>query len=414
MVDAYNLAAIILTLAVLIGYLNHLFIKLQPTIAIMSGALILCLVLLVFEQLGFSHLKSNTSELLLRTNFHSLLLNGMLSFLLFAGSLTVDINSLKRYKWEIATLASLSTIASTALISIALHWLLPFINIHLPWIYCMLFGALISPTDPIAVLATFKELGAPKSLEVCVAGESLFNDGVGIVIFISLYQLLSNTHHISAGQVSVLFIQETLGGIGYGVILGAMAIWLIKPIEDHKIIILITLAIVTGGYAFAQTIEISGPLAMVVTGLMVGGQLHNHKFSPKSTMAIDTFWEIIDEILNAVLFLLVGFELLAIDVSGWQLLAALLVIPLVLIVRFVTVGIPMHFFKSRNLHSPYTISLLTWGGLRGGLAVALALSLPLSDNRNFILALTYAVVSFAIIVQGLSIKPFLKKIKSSQ
>ncbi len=406
--NPYTLASIILTLAIIIGYINHRYIKLQSTIAIMAGSLLISLLFLILQHTGVANIADKTKSILIQTDFHSLLINGMLSFLLFAGSLTIDSSILKTRKWEIGILASISTIASALLIATAIYYLLPLLGLSLPYLYCLLFGALISPTDPIAVLATFKEIGAPKNLEVCVAGESLFNDGVGIVIFLTIYQLAFNNQVITFQNVSLLFLEQAVGGIAYGVILGFVAYQLIKNIKDPKTIILITLAIVTGGYTFALSIDISGPLAMVVAGIFIGNKVRATATEEKRNEVLKIFWEVIDELLNAVLFLLIGFELLNINVVDFNFSAVLMAIPLVLLIRLITVAIPMKFIQARKTHEPYTISVLTWGGLRGGLAVALALTLPSSHYRELILAMTYGVVVFAVIVQGLTIKPLAK------
>lgn len=401
----YTLAAIIMTIAVFIGYINHRFIKMQSTIAIMTGSLILSLLFLLIQSSGLTDLADKTKTLIISTNFQSLLMNGLLSFLLFAGSLTIDLNRLKTQKWTIGLLASVSTIASALIVGTLLYYFLPLLHLSLPYLMCLLFGALISPTDPIAVLATFKEIDAPKDLTVCVAGESLFNDGVGVVIFVTLYELAFNGSPVSFSNVTMLFLQQAIGGIAYGALLGLFANYLIKSVTDYTIAILITLAIVTGGYTLALHLDISGPLAMVVAGIFVGNKTRKIAAENMRQM-LETFWEVIDEILNAVLFLLIGFELLTLKASPQQFVAILLVIPLVLLIRLVTVSIPIKFIHLRKRRRrPYMIRILTWGGLRGGLAVALALSLPPSPHRDFILALTYGVVAFAVIVQGLTIKP---------
>ena len=414
--DPYSLAAIVLTLAVFIAFINHHTFKVQMTIAIMAGSLLISLLLIVLHHAGIASLTKQTQTLLIQTNFHRLLINGMLSFLLFAGSLTIDFNSFKEQKWEIASLATVGTLISTFLIGISFYGLLQLFNITLPFLYCLLFGALISPTDPIAVLATFKEIKAPKKLETCVAGESLFNDGVGIVIFLTIYQLTFQGVPITFKSVSLLFLQQAVGGILYGIILGLFAQQLITSAKDSKIAILITLAVVTGGYSLALAIGVSGPLAMVVAGIFVGNTVQRTKAGRPSVQQRKTlhlFWEIIDDILNAVLFLLIGFELLALHAMWQHTLLVILIIPMVLIIRLITVAIPMSYFqhKKKRKAEPYTISILTWGGLRGGLAVALALSLPPNNYRDLILTLTFAVVAFAVIVQGLSIKPLAEMAK---
>lgn len=407
--NPYTLFALVLTLTAIIGYVNHKTVKAQPTIAIMAASLLISLFLVFVQHTGLADLTKHTRALLIQTNFHRLLMHGMLSFLLFAGSLTIDFHHFKKQRAEIFSLATLSTIASTFLVGGIIALILPLFHVHLPFLFCLLFGALISPTDPIAVLATFKEINAPKPLETCVAGESLFNDGVGIVVFLTLYQLTFNGVPITFSAVSLLFLQQAIGGVLYGVVLGLFANYLLRTCTDHKTAVLITLALVTGGYDLALNLDISGPLAMVVAGIFVGNSGSGHKTNGAShNESLHIFWETIDEVLNAVLFLLIGFELLAINASFHELLASAAAIPIVLLVRLITVAIPMKLFQKKRTPEPYTISILTWGGLRGGLAVALALSLPPSHYRDLIITLTYGVVAFAVIVQGLTIKPLAK------
>jgi monovalent cation:H+ antiporter, CPA1 family len=412
--NPYTLSSIVLTLAIAIAYINHRYIKMQSTIAIMAGSLLISVVFIILQHMGITQIANQTKSLLLQTNFHHLLINGILSFLLFAGSLTIDFSEFKSRKLEISILATASTIVSTLLIAMSTYYLFPVFNVHLPFLYCLLFGALISPTDPIAVLATFKQIGAPKKLTVCVAGESLFNDGVGIVLFLTIFQLTFNHTAITFQNISLLFLEQALGGIAYGVILGWIALKLCQTTKDIKIIILLTVAIVTGGYNLALAIHISGPLAMVVAGMFLGNKMNANKTEAKRNELLKIFWEIIDELLNAVLFLLIGFELLVVNINASILLAMLATIPLVLIVRLITVAIPMKTLQLKRSHDPYTITVLTWGGLRGGLAVALALSLPPSQYREIIVAITYGVVIFSVVVQGLTIKPVANLAKKKQ
>ncbi len=411
--NAYTMLAIIITLAVLIGYINHRFIRLQMTIAIMAGAMILSLLLLFLQYTGATNITPHVTAMIENLDFRHLLLNGMLSFLLFAGAFTVDLDLLKQQRWQIGILASVSTVASALIIGYLAYLLLPLLGIHVPLLYCFLFGSLISPTDPIAVLATFKEVGAPKALEVCVAGESLFNDGVGIVMFTTLYQLAFTSTTITAGSVTLLFLKQAVGGIAYGVIISWLVSTLLKSAKGRKMAMLLTIALVTGGYQLALAIDISGPLAMVVAGIYLGHQARRGDFGKSTVEAMDVFWELIDEILNAVLFLLIGLELLTLNIHGKQMIAVFAAIPIVLLVRLITVAIPMRALKHRGKTAPYTISILTWGGLRGGLAVALALSLPAGADRHLILAMTYAIVAFAVIVQGLSIKSLVRLSKNN-
>lgn len=410
MLNLYNIAAIILTIAVMATYINHRYIRLQTTIAIMASSLLLSLMLIIIGQFGTFEIEHQIADTLKAIDFHSLLMNGMLSLLLFAGALHIEINHMSKQKWEIGILATVSTITSALLIGVLSYYLLHWLGINLSFIQCLLFGALISPTDPIAVLATFKQLNAPKALDTTVAGESLFNDGVGIVIFLSIYQLaFSSNATISWQSVSLLFLQQAVGGVVYGAMLGLIGYKLIKPINNHKVEILITIAMATGGYSLAQALNISGPLAMVVAGIFIGNKGRNFNMSKKTRDSLDTFWELVDEILNAVLFLMIGFELLLIHTNKHEFIAAILAVPLVLLVRLVTVAAPMSIFKLFKHYRPYTTRILVWGGLRGGLAVALALALPADPHRSLILAMTYSVVLFSVLVQGMTIKSLVRK-----
>lgn len=413
--NIYSIVAFLLTLATALAYINHRYIKMQPTIAIMAGSLLLSLSLIIMGSLGIGIQAYEKITILVNSlDFHDILMDGMLSFLLFAGALNVDINDLNKVKWEIGVLAFFGTIASTFLIAIGASSILSLFDVELNFYYCLLFGALISPTDPIAVMATLKQIKAPKSLSVKIAGESLFNDGVGIVLFITLYQLaFSDSQNITALSVMQLFAQQTLGGIAYGVILGIVAYKLMKGIDDHKLEILITIAVTTGGYTLAHHLNLSGPLAMVVAGLFIGNRGRNFEMSIQSKKHIYEFWELIDEILNSVLFLLIGFEILAIQHLDTTILPAIMMIPLCLIVRALTVALPLRAFKIKKDYPPYTTPIIIWGGLRGGLAVALALVLPGSEiERALILSMTYAVVLFSIIVQGSTAKHLIEKSKT--
>lgn len=406
--DLYTFAASILSLAILIAYLNHRFIKMQTTIAITCASVLISLIIILIGKIGYDHFSLDVIQSVRQINFSSLLLNGMLSFLLFAGALTVDLDALKNQKWEIGVLSSFSTILSGVLVGVLSYYLLHFLGFDIAFIYCLLFGALISPTDPIAVLATFKQLKAPKDLDVIVAGESLFNDGVGIVMFLTLFQLAFSHVDITAKSVTLLFLRQAIGGMVYGGILGFLTSWLIYYADDHKIEILLTIGIATGGYALAQAIGISGPLAMVVAGFIMGNYARHHCMSRHTPVILDEFWEIIDEVLNAVLFLIIGFELLLIGLSKNLIIAAFLAIPLVLFVRLITVAIPMSLFRFKKNYSPYITTILVWGGLRGALAIALVLTLPPGMPHDLLLAMTYVVVAFAVIVQGLSIAPLVR------
>jgi CPA1 family monovalent cation:H+ antiporter len=406
----YHLIALLLTFAVLVAYINHRYVKMPSTIAIMFASLLISFFLIVMGWFGFHDTLQSLSTLLAPLNFHDLLINGMLSFLLFAGALTIDISHLRNQKWEIGILASLGTVGSALLVGYGMYWTLPLIGIHLSLLYCLLFGALISPTDPIAVLSIFKALKAPRDMTIFLEGESLFNDGVGIVIFLTIYTLAYQGGDFSISTITLLFLRQAIGGILYGALLGLIGYWLIEPVDDHRMQILVTLALVTGGYALAMYLDISGPLAMVVAGIFIGNQSREFYMSPHTRENLDNFWEVMDEILNAVLFLLIGFELLQLNINLKELIAMGLAIVLVLLVRFICVAVPIHFFRFKRQYFPGMVRILTWGGLRGGLAVALALALPAVDTqRGVVLAMTYGVVVFAILIQGMTIKPMIKK-----
>lgn len=411
--DVYTLTSIILTLAIFIAYINHRFIRIPTTIAIMIGAILISVISIIIEHTTQISFVNTIKSLLIRTDFHNLLLNGMLSFFLFAGAIHIDLSTLKSEKWEITTLSLFSTTASTIIVGFATYYLLPLmgLEIHLPLLYCLLFGALISPTDPIAVLAIVKEINAPKRLDTIISGEALFNDGIAIVLFVTLFDLAFNHVPVTTDNIISLFAQRAIGGLAFGVALGYIATFLIKACRDTNIIILITIAIVMGGYNLAMAINISGPLAMVAAGIIVGDKLQKH-LSKENYNAVSIFWNIIDELLNAVLFLLIGFEMLVLHTRDLQYVAIICSIPIVLASRFITVAIPikiLQLFGRKTL--PYTVRLLSWGGLRGGLAIALALSMKHDQYRGFILAMTYGVVAFSIIIQGLSVKPLAKRAK---
>jgi CPA1 family monovalent cation:H+ antiporter len=407
-VDLFNILAILITLAALFSYINFRYIGLPVTIGVMVIALSMSLILILLGSFGFG-LERQAEALLQSIDFNRTLLHGMLSFLLFAGALHININDLIELKWSIGALATVGTLISTFLVGsltwIVLHWF----GIGLSYLYCLLFGALISPTDPIAVLAILKTAGAPKSLEMRITGESLFNDGVGIVVFLVILEMATGAHGVSASHIGLLFVQEVLGGVVFGLGLGYLAYQMLKSVDNYQVEILITLALVTGGYALANALHISGPIAIVVAGLLVGNHGRLFGMSAETRAHLDLFWELIDEILNAVLFVLIGLEVLVLTITQQYLLASLLIIPLVLFARFVAIGIPIALLRPFRSFSPGAVRIMTWGGLRGGISVALALSLPSGPERDVILAITYAVVVFSIVVQGLTLEKFVKR-----
>ena len=399
-----DIAAICLVVTALLAYLNHRLTNLPTTIGVMAIALLLSLAMIGLDAAGLDHGLRQYEESFLRSiDFSDVLMQGMLSLLLFAGALHVDLGALKKYRWHVASLALIGTLVSTAVVGCAIWLALPYIGLPLPLLHCLLFGALISPTDPIAVMGILKSAGAPKELELVIAGESLFNDGVGVVIFALLLGVLSSGNTPTFSAAGALLLREAGGGIAFGAVLGYIVFRMLKSIDQYQVEVLLTLSAVMGGYALANHLHVSGPLAMVVCGLIIGNGGRAQAMSDNTLRYIDMFWELLDEILNAVLFVLIGLEVILIAFSMPLLLGGALAIAITLAARWLTVGLPV-IVGRRWFSLPHGSShVLVWGGLRGGISVALALSLPGGPEREIVLALTYCVVVFSILVQGLSI-----------
>ncbi len=398
----FDMVAILLTLAALFSLINYKTIKLPNGIGIMLIGLLMSIALIVVNKMGLFSTES-IRQVFAGIDFNQTVLNGMLSFLLFAGALHVNINRLAELADTIAILATIGVVISAAIVSALAYYIFNGFGVEISYLYCLVFGVLISPTDPIAVMGILKKIGAPKSIEVKITGESLFNDGVAVVFFIVVLELAKGDANASASHIAILFAEEALGGAVYGFVIGYIAYLLLKAVDDYQVEVLITLALVTGGYSLAQYLHISGPIAIVVAGLMIGNKGRRLAMSDNTRRRLDDFWELIDEVLNAVLFLLIGIELLIIHISQSYIWASILMIPTVLLARFISVGLPVAILKYKNSYSPHAVKILTWGGLRGGISVALALSLPLGSFRDPLLTATYAVVIFSILVQGLTI-----------
>ncbi len=406
-----EVSAACLVVTALLAYLNHRFVGLPTTIGVMAAALALSLGLVGLNMLGIAHAVRAYEETFLRSiDFTDVLMQGMLSLLLFAAALHVDLSHLKSYRWQIGWLALGGTIASTAVVGLAMWWLLPFTGLHVPLLYCLLFGALISPTDPIAVMGILKSAGAPEDVEMVIEGESLFNDGVGVVIFSLLLATLASGETPTFGGAALLLLQEAGGGILFGGVLGWVTYRLLKSIDQYEVEVLLTLAAVMGGYAVASHLHISGPLAMVVAGVIIGNSGRALGMSDTTRRYVDMFWELVDEILNAVLFVLIGLEVLLIPFSPAVLMAGALAVFVALGARLLMVGVPVGVLNSVFKLPEGSWKLLTWGGLRGGISVALALSLPAGEMRDIIVAMTYFVVVFAILVQGLTIGRLVRRV----
>lgn len=409
-----EISAIFLSITALLTYVNHRFVGLPTTIGVMVISILLSIGAIFLGFLGFDQLIDYEVSLLEQLDFTEVLLDGMLSMLLFAGALHVNISDLKRYKLPIGILAGLGTIVSALLIATALYFMLPLFDFGLPFLWCLLFGALISPTDPIAVMGILASAGAPKSIETVIAGESLFNDGIGVVIFVLLLGILSSGDIPTVNYVAHTLAVEAGGGVVFGLVLGAILYYLLKSIDSYQEEVLLTLAGVIGGYALASHWHLSGPLAMVMMGLMVGNRGRELAMSDKTRHYIDLFWELIDEILNAILFVLIGLEVVIIAYSGNLFIAGGLTIIIALLARLIVVGMTTKTF-SRQLNLPTGAwKVLTWGGLRGGISVALVLQLPIGTERDILLALTYAVVIFSILVQGLSVGKVARSIRTEE
>lgn len=401
----FNIIAIVLTLAAAFGYVNHRFIRLPTTIGTMLVAMVVSVVIVIgghVSGVGVG-IEERWVGLIRSIDFNEALLVGMLGFLLFAGALHVDYNELRTWKWEVLVLATVGTILAAVLIGSALYGVARWLALPLDFLHCLLFGALIAPTDPIAVLGIMRTAGVPKGLEVVISGESLFNDGVGVVLFTMLLGMADGGSS-SPGHALALFSQEFLGGVLFGLALGWAAFLVLKSIDNYHIEILITLSVVTGGYALASVLHTSGPITMVVAGLVIGNHGRKFAMSEKTRANIDTFWELVDQILNSILFVLIGLEVLVVQLAWSFFAAGLLAVIAALAARFASVGVPLLLLAARRKFSGRILQLMTWGGLRGGISVALALSLPRGPGRDIIITMTYTVVVFSILLQGLSIR----------
>jgi monovalent cation:H+ antiporter, CPA1 family len=399
-----DIVAICLTATALLAYVNHRFVGLPTTIGVMAIALVVSLGIRGLDLLGVSATPRALAQSFVRSiDFSEVLLQGMLSLLLFAGAMHVKLSELRHHWWQIAGLALIGTGLSTLLVGFGMWAALPLAGLALPLVHCLLFGALISPTDPVAVVAIMKSTDAPRDLEIVISGESLFNDGVGVVLF-ALFAAMVNGSTPSVGQGALLLLREAAGGLAFGWVIGYVTYRLLKSIDQYQVEVLLTLAAVIGGYALAAHLHVSGPLAMVVAGVVIGDRGRAEAMSDTTRQYVDMYWELMDEILNAVLFVLIGMEVLLFPFTSQVLMGGAIAVAVTLAARWLSVGLPVaalhHVFHALPRGS---WRVLTWGGLRGGISVALALSLPASDSRNLMLALTYCVVVVSILVQGLTI-----------
>ena len=409
--STFQVISAVVCLVAVFGYVNHRFVRLPDAIGITAIGVLVSIGAIVLARFDAA-VATEMRVAVDRIDFPEILLHGVLGLLLFAGSLHIDINDVAKEKWLILSLATFGVVASTALVGLGFFAVTHGIGMAIPWLYCLLFGALISPTDPVAVLAVIKRVGVPKSLEVRIAGESLFNDGVGVVIFVLLVGIATQGGTPTIGEASMLLLQEAGGGLAFGALLGFGLYYLLRTVDDYKVEALLTLAAVLGGYTLANHLHTSGPLAMVVTGLVIGNNGRAEAMSDVTRHHIDLFWELLDEILNAVLFVLVGLQVITLHfpVSGFYAIAAgAMAIVVTLFARWLTVGVPTIAFHKVMRLPRGSATILTWGGLRGGISIALALAVPAGHQQQTLVALTYCVVAFSILVQGLTFGRLVKR-----
>ena len=411
--DIFAITTVLIVLSALFGYINARFLKMPNTIGLMSITILFTLVVIALSFFGID-LVQEEKEFILQIDFQTVLLDGMLSFLLFAGALHTSFQQLKVQRKPILAFATLGTIISTFIVGVFIYYLLDFINLKVDFLYCLLFGALISPTDPIAVLGILKQVNAPKKLETKIVGESLFNDGVGVVIFLTIYQIAQKGSNITVGHVAELFIIEVIGGLLLGAILGWITYRLMRSIDQYDTEVIITIAAVMGGTLIAQKLHLSAPLAMVTAGLMVGNdRVRKNAMSDVTEQYVDKFWELVDVLLNTILFVMIGMEILILTFDGKYILAGVLAIPLLLFARFLSLMLPIKYFAKKLDFVPRTNLIMTWGGLRGGISIALALTLTQEMHRDLFLVITYIIVVFSIIVQGLTVGKLIKRVQSN-
>jgi len=409
--DIFTIISVLVFLSAIFGYINARFLKLPNSIGLMLITIVFTLAVFVIGYVDDTLINAER-YIITQIDFKAVLLDIMLSFLLFAGALHTNFKQLKVQRWPILVFSTLGVLVSTFLVGTSMYYLLQLLGMNINFIYCLLFGSLISPTDPIAVLGILKKAGAPKQLETKIVGESLFNDGVGVVVFLTIFQLASATEvPVSPIDIIELFGVEVIGGLALGLALGWGTYRLMRSIDDYDIEVIITLATVMMGTLIAQKFHLSAPLAMVAAGLVVGNdKVRNSAMSKTTETYVDKFWELLDILLNTLLFVLIGMEILVLSYKTEYVIAGLLAIPLVLLCRYLSLLIPIKFFEKKLDFIPKTNLIMTWGGLRGGISIALALGLSDDMHRDAFLVITYIIVIFSIIGQGLTVEKLIKRV----
>jgi len=410
-VRSEQVVGILMSLTAVSSYLNYRFVKLPKTIGLTIITLVLSFFIAVSGKFGWD-VEGFAAHLLDGIGFHETFLHGTLGFLLFAASLQVNMMELSKHKTIIVLLATVSVILSTFMIGFGTYGLTQLLDIPIPLEYCLVFGALISPTDPITALGILKTANAPKGLEMKIAGEALFNDGMGIVLFVVLLGLaVGGESQWTLSSAMIFFLRQGIGGVALGFVMGVLTARLLRTIDNSEVAISLTLGIVAGGYAFAHSVmEVSGPICMAVAGLSVGNLLHDGNMSRHTLQRLNAFWELLDDILNAILFVTIGLEFLSLSFRMDTAIASIGVIIIAMMARWLSVMLPVASVSMFRKFSPNVVLIMTWGGLRGGISIALALTLPLGPIRDFILVITYAVVLFSIMVQGLTLGGLVRRI----
>lgn len=404
----FQLSGVLLTVVALLGFLNYKIFKLPDTLGITLLALLTSVAVIIVGKF-FPEVSSHLTVVMMSINFQEVVFHGMLGLLLFAGSLHVNVNHLKEKFWPIMLLATVAVVLSTFVIGFGIQFFLGLLGVSVPLLYCLLFGAAISPTDPIAVMAVLSQVGVEKGMETQIAGESLFNDASGVVVYVALAEMISlsltgNGPTLDASALVSLLVSEVFGAAVLGFVIGASATRLLYKIDSYPVEILITLAMAVGGYALAEAVHASAPLTVVIMGLYIGNKALETAMSDKTREHLTSFWNLLDELLNLLLFGLIGLKVVTIDISVTALSAGAGAILICLFGRWVSVALPIGVLRVFTVVEPHSIKMLTWGGLRGAISIALVLSMPNFGQKDVFVVMSYSVVLFSLLVQALTLK----------